>query len=186
MQNKKGTLFVLSGPSGAGKGTLINRVFELDNSFYYSVSATTRQMREGEKDGVNYFFLTREKFEEMIAKNELLEYTEFCGNYYGTPASVIDEKLKNGISVILEIETDGAFQIKQKRPECKSIFILPPSYEVLAHRLRKRNTETEEKIIKRLERAKTELKEAGKYDFKVINDELETAAAELLNILKTN
>ena len=170
--NKKGTLFVLSGPSGAGKGTLIQRVFEIDNSFYYSVSATTRQMRDGEEDGVNYFFLTREKFEELIDKNELLEYTEFCGNYYGTPTRMIDEKLGNGISVILEIETDGASRIKKKRPDCKSIFILPPSYETLAHRLRKRNTETEEKIQKRLARAKEELLEAEKYDFKVINDEL--------------
>lgn len=184
--SKKGTLYVISGPSGAGKGTVLKELFNIDSSIYYSVSATSRAPREGEINGVNYHFLSREGFEELIDSNSLLEYTSFCGNYYGTPEIIIDEKLNSGTNVILEIEIDGAAQVKKRRPDSVSVFIMPPSFEELARRLKKRNTENEADIEKRLEKARVEISMADKYNYVVINDDVHNAAVNLLDIIRNN
>jgi guanylate kinase len=179
-----GKLFVVSGSSGSGKGTVLANLFTLSDKFRYSISATTRSPREGEKDGVNYFFVSREEFTSMIEKDEMLEYAEFCGNLYGTPKKYVTEQLAGGMNVILEIEVCGAMQIKEKIPEAVLIFITPPSYEELKKRLYYRGTETEEVVEKRLATALKEIKFADKYDYIIINrtGESEKAAKEILAI----
>ena len=180
---KRGKLLVISGPSGCGKSTVIAKMMAERQNVEFSVSATTRAPRPGEKDGVDYFFVSREKFDEMIAKDELLEHAEFVGNCYGTPKSQVLQRLDNGISVILDIEVQGASQVKKKLPEAVSVFLAPPSLDDLEHRLRGRGTESEETIRARLETASREMALAPNYDYTVINDDPDRAARELGAIL---
>ena len=179
-----GKLFVISGPSGVGKGTIVSRIMNLDEDIYLSVSATTRKKREGEEEGVNYYFKSLEEFTNMIDKGEFLEYAQFCENYYGTPMGPVKEKLKNGKDIILEIEIQGAMQVKKNMPECVMIFIAPPSFEELNSRLVGRGTETKEVIELRVATAKKELQFAKKYDYIVVNDEIEIATDKVLSIIK--
>jgi len=179
----KGLLIVVSGPSGAGKGTVMNKLIA-GGDYALSVSATTRSPREGEQDGINYFFKTREEFEKMIADNEFLEYAEFCGNYYGTPLSYVNQKLDEGKNVILEIEVKGAFQVKEKCPEAVLIFLAPPSMKELEERLVGRGTESPEVIAERLARAMEELDLIDDYDYVVINDDVDEAVADIRSIVK--
>ena len=179
----KGNLFIVTGPSGAGKGTVLGRVMPSMEDLHYSVSATTRAPREGEEDGVNYYFLRKEQFLEMIGQGAFLEHAEYVGNYYGTPAGPVDECLNKGMDVVLEIEVQGALIVKQKRPEAKLVFIIPPSFSDLELRLRSRGTETEETSAKRLEKAREEYQMADQYDYIVLNDKVEKAADELRAII---
>lgn len=177
---KKGVLFVISGPSGVGKGTINQKLFaEFTDEVAFSVSATTRGPREGEIDGTHYFFITRQEFDSRVANNEFLEHAEYAGNCYGTPRSYVLDLLNKGVSVILEIDLQGAVQVKACMPESVSIFILPPSFEELENRLRGRGTETPEKIEKRLAAAKHEMEMAHTYDYRIINDDLDAAYEKL-------
>lgn len=180
----KGLLLVISGPSGVGKGTIINSLLE-DENIAYSVSATTRSPRPGEVDGVNYHYITKDEFKELIDNGDVLEYAEYTGNYYGTPRKFVEQKLNDGKSVVLEIETCGAMQIKKKMPEAVLIFICPPSIEELESRLRGRGTETEDVILRRLETARHELTLIPEYDYAVINEngEWEKAARTVKDIV---
>ena len=183
MTNKKGKLFIISAPSGTGKSTVIMQLFALRDDFFFSISVTTRPPRTGETDGVEYYFRSKETFEEMIKRDEFLEYTEYAGNYYGTPKAPIAERLASGCDVILELEVDGHSQMKRKMPEACSIFIAPPSMEELERRLRARGTESNEKILQRLAVAEIEMTEMDKYDFIVVNDDFKRAANEILSIV---
>lgn len=182
MKNSKGILLVVSGPSGVGKGTICKE-FLKKSDIFYSVSATTRTARAGEVDGVNYFFKTEDEFSEMIDKKEFLEWATFCGNYYGTPKHVVEEKLQMGIDVILEIDVQGAMQVRSNYPEGVFVFILPPSMEELENRIRGRKTESEEVINTRLQKAQKEIKTANKYNYLVLNDNLDEAVNSLNIIL---
>ena len=181
---KRGTLFVFSGPSGVGKGTLNAKLFEeFGEQMAFSVSATTRAPREGEIDGKHYFFISKQEFESRIANNDFLEYAQFAGNCYGTPKSYVMSLLDQGKNVLLEIEVQGAMQVMERMPDCVSIFVLPPSFEELERRLRGRGTETEEKVLKRLETARGELEYAGRYKYRIVNGgDLEAAYQELRSI----
>lgn len=181
--NHKGILMVLSGFSGAGKGTLMKKLLETYDNYALSVSMTTRQPREGERDGIEYFFSTREAFEQKIEEGGLIEYAQYCGNYYGTPKAYVDEQLAKGKDVILEIEIQGALQIKEKFPEALLLFATPPSIDELEKRLRGRGTETEEAIQKRLLRANEEAEGMDAYDYLVINDDLERCVEEIHSIV---
>ena len=169
----KGVLAVVSGFSGAGKGTVMKALLKEYDDYALSISVTTRSPRPGEEDGREYFFRTREEVEKMIAEEQLLEYAEYVGNYYGTPRFYVEDMLARGKNVILEIELQGAMQIKQKNPEAVMIFITPPSFEELKNRLIGRGTETEEVINSRLARAAEEAEEMDKYDYIVVNDQVE-------------
>jgi guanylate kinase len=178
-------LFVISGCSGVGKGTVLKEFMKRNsNDFMLSVSCTTRKPRAGEENGVNYFFLTKEEFQDCIDKDKFLEHAEFAGNFYGTKKKFIRQKFEEGMNIILEIETQGALQVKQKMPEAVLIFIAPPSFEELEHRLRGRNTENEEAIQKRLHEVKIELERSKHYDYVVVNDDLERAVSEIEEITK--
>ena len=179
MGDKKGVLAVISGFSGAGKGTLMNLLLSRYDSYALSVSATTRDPREGEKEGEHYFFKTRKQFEEMIARKELLEYAEYVGNYYGTPKEYVLKNLEAGRDVLLEIEIQGALQIKKQYPDAVLIFIMPPSAEELLNRLVGRGTEDLETIERRLRRAAKESEGIEAYDFILVNDDLEDCAERL-------
>ena len=169
-KGKRGVLFVFSGPSGVGKGTLKAKLFEeFAGRIAYSVSATTRGPREGEVDGKDYFFISRQEFERRVKNNEFLEHAEFAGNCYGTPRAYVEKLLDSGMNVVLEIDVQGALQVMKSMPECVSVFILPPSFEELEHRLRGRGTETEGKVRERLETAKRELPYAPQYDYQIVN-----------------
>lgn len=174
-----GKLIVLTGPSGVGKGTLVRSLLVRHPELYLSVSATTRSPREGETEGKDYYFLNKSAFETMIEQNQLLEWAEYAGNYYGTPRTKVEEKIDQGLIVLLEIEVVGANSIKDSFPDALRIFILPPSLEELEHRLRSRKTDTEEAILRRLERAKEELKVSEEFDQRLVNDDLEIALQEL-------
>ncbi|HBL84015.1 MAG: guanylate kinase [Clostridiales bacterium GWF2_38_85] len=178
-ENKKGRLVVLSGPAGAGKGKVLEVLFSKRRDYKYSVSATTRNPRFGEKDGVNYFFITMEQFEKDIQAGNMLEYAEYCNNYYGTPKKYVDQQIEAGINVVLEIEVIGAMQIKKKYPSAVLIFLTPPDFKTLEERLRGRATESEEVIRNRLMRARDEIILASKYDYIITNyDNKENKAAD--------
>ncbi len=184
-QKNTGQIIVISAPSGAGKGTVIGKLLERDNKTrWLSVSATSRSPREGEKEGVNYYYLTKEDFENKINNNYFLEYTNYAGNYYGTPKEFIKEKIENGIDVILEIEIEGASNIKKLIPEAIFIFIMPPSLKTLVKRLKKRGTESNDKILKRFHAAYKEINEVTKYNYVVVNDILEDTVDKIESILK--
>jgi guanylate kinase len=179
----KGLLIVFSGPSGAGKDTILNCLLKKNPNIRLSISATTRAPREGEEDGKDYFFVTRERFESMLENDEMLESAQYCGNYYGTPSAPINEWLSEGYDVILEIEVQGGAQIKKKCPDCVSVFVLPPSLAVLEQRLRNRKTENEETIQKRLTTAHKEILQANHYDYAIINDTVEKAVDDINAII---
>ena len=181
--NERGSLIVISGPSGAGKDTIVDKLLKINKNATLSVSATTRAPRPGEIDGVHYYFLTREQFEEKIKENEFLEYAEYNGNYYGTPKSGILDKLNQGLDVLLVIEIQGALKIKELVKEALFIFILPPSMSELRRRLIDRKTEDREKIIKRFKTAYNEINEVTKYNYVVINDVLDEAVEKVNSIL---
>ena len=181
--NKK--LYVISGSSGVGKGTVIKNFLAKNPEFMLSVSCTTRKPREGEIDGVNYFFLSQEDFQHNIDNNKFLEWAEFAGNRYGTKRKYIEQCLNEGKNIILEIDTKGAFQVKKQMPEAVLIFIAPPSLETLEDRLRGRHTEDEATIQKRLQEVKQELERAENFDFTIINDDLEKAVSDLEKIMET-
>ena len=168
--NAKGILIVISGPAGSGKGTVVKLLREMLPDIGFSVSATTRAPRPGEEDGVQYYFMTRDDFEESLARDEILEHTTYCGNYYGTLKSEVDRVLDGGHDLILEIETDGAMQVKRKFPDAVAIMLLPPDGKTLEARLRGRGTETDDVIRTRLARAREELNIAPKYDYVVVNE----------------
>lgn len=181
--NHKGILIVVSGFSGAGKGTLMKRLVEEYDGYALSISATTREPRAGEEDGKAYFFLSREQFEQKIADNALIEYAEYCGNYYGTPKDYVEKHLAAGHDVILEIEIQGALKVKKQYPTALLVFVSTPNVEELRRRLLGRGTETEEVIDKRLHRAAQEAEGIEEYDYIVINDDLETCVKELHEII---
>lgn len=181
---RKGSLFVVSAPAGCGKDTILNELFKKTDTAGYAVSATTRAPREGEVNGVHYHFLTRGDFERMISENEVLEYTEYCGNYYGTLRKSVNALINEGKDAVLKIEVEGAMNIKKLFPDACLVFILPPSLGVLEHRLRTRGTETEDKIIERTCRARRELEFAENYDYLVVNDDLDTAVCDLLAVFR--
>lgn len=176
---RKGKTFILSGPSGVGKSTILRGLMEKRSNLYFSVSATTRDPRPGEENGVHYHFLKEDTFRNWIAQDEFLEYAEYVGNFYGTPKRYVDTAMEEGKDVILDIEIQGAIQVKAKRPETVRIFIAPPSWSELERRLTSRGTDSPEKIRQRLQRAKEEVAAAGEYDYIVINDTREKAVAEL-------
>ncbi len=183
-----GALFVVSGPSGVGKGTIIKNALERlsgrdDIQVALSVSVTTRAPRPGEIDGVHYHFISREQFFELLEKGELLEYTKYAGNYYGTPVKEVEDRVRRGVHVLLDIETAGAMEVKKNWPQAVLCFILPPSMEELERRLRARGTETEESIARRLEIAENERAKAHLYDYQILNDTLEEAVDQLVNVL---
>lgn len=179
----KGRLIVFSAPSGCGKGTMIAEILK-DKNFYCSISATTRSPREGEIDGVNYYFLKKEDFEKKIENNEFLEYACYCDNYYGTLVSEVENKLDEGINVILEIEVQGAMKIRQIRPDALFVFISPPSVEELRRRLRKRGTESEDIIEKRVAQAEKELSFVSEYDYNIVNAALEDAISDFFAVIR--
>lgn len=183
MDSDKGLLLVLSGPSGVGKGTVCKALRERMTDIVYSVSATTRQARVGEVEGVNYFFKSKEEFSRMIERDELLEYAEYVGNYYGTPRQFVEDTLATGRDVILEIEVQGALQVKEKFPEGIFLFLAPPDLEELQNRIVGRGTETEESIRGRMEMAKYEIELMDKYDYVVVNDVIETACEKIKAIV---
>lgn len=183
--NTRGLLIVISGPSGVGKGTVRKALFEREgHNLVYSISMTTRSIRKGETDGVEYHFVSKEKFEQEIAKGNLLEYAEFCDNYYGTPLDKVNEQLDAGQEVVLEIEVQGAMQVKQKMPEAVYVFIAPPSMSALEERLINRGTESKEIINKRLEKARKEVKMAKEYGYIVVNDTVDNAADRIMAIIR--
>lgn len=183
---KRGLLIVLSGPSGVGKGTVRSAIFQQEDvDFVYSISATTRAMRKGEREGIDYFFKTREEFEQMIATNRLLEYAEYVNNYYGTPLDYVEDMLSRGKDVFLEIEVKGAIQVREKMPEGVFIFLTPPSLEELEKRLVGRGTDDSNVIAKRITTAKEELALIEHYDYAVENDDVESAVSKIKAIIQS-
>ena len=182
--NNNGVLLVVSAPSGCGKDTIIAEVLKKIDNAYLSVSMTTRPMRPGEVDGVNYYFVSQPEFEEKIDRGEMLEYARYGSNYYGTPAGPVRDLLEEGKTVILIIEVQGAGNVKRLFPEACNIFIIPPSFEILEKRLRGRGTDDDESIIKRLDIAKCELARAEEFDYIVENDVLEEAVEDIITIIK--
>lgn len=177
---RHGNLFVISGPSGAGKGTLVARLVHEVPDAWVSISVTTRPPRAGEVDGVHYCFASSEKFQSLVESDGLLEWAEYSGNYYGTPRATVEEHIAHGDQVILEIDVQGGFQVREKFPTAHLVFIEPPSLEVLEKRLRGRGTETDEVIATRMEAARVELSHKMEYDIRLVNDDLDEAASSLV------
>lgn len=186
MQNKKGKLVVISGFSGAGKGTTVKYLIDHFDNYALSISATSRNKRPGEEDGTHYFFISKSEFEELISNDDLLEYTKYSDNYYGTPKGFVDEKLKSGQNVLLEIEINGAMNVKAKFNEAILIFLTAPSYEDLISRLKNRNTETDEQIKSRLKIALNEASGASRYDYVIINHDVGESASIINDIISDN
>ena len=183
--SERGLLIVFSGPSGVGKGTVRQEIFSTpDHKFEYSVSMTTRAQRPGEVDGKDYFFRSREEFEELIRNGQMLEYAEYVGNYYGTPLIYVNETLDKGIDVFLEIEVQGALQVKKKVPDAVFIFLTPPDLNELQERLVGRGTDSEEVIAKRIERAREEIALMSEYDYAIVNDEVPLAAERVKRVIE--
>ncbi|MBE6844983.1 MAG: guanylate kinase [Ruminococcus sp.] len=182
MKNK-GRMIVVSAPSGCGKGTILAEILK-DDSFFYSVSATTRAPRVGEEDGVNYHFISNDEFEKLIAEDGMLEYAKYCDNYYGTPKKILEEKMNEGINVILEIEVQGAMKVREICPDALFIFIVPPTISELERRLRKRGTESDDVIAKRVSEAAGEIQKAVNYDYILVNAALEDAVEDFKTIVK--
>lgn len=178
----RGKLFVISGASGVGKSTVLGKVMAARDDLRFSVSATTRSPRPGETEGVSYYFVTKEKFQDMIARDAFVEYDAHMDNYYGTPADQLEQKLRSG-SVILDIEPNGAFAVRKKRPDATLIFVAPPSMEELERRLRSRGDTSEEQIHLRLDRARWEMEQSKYYDYIVINGQVDACAGQILNII---
>lgn len=178
----KGRLFVISGASGVGKSTVLSKVMAQRNDLRFSVSATTRQPRPGEVDGSSYYFVTKERFEEMIREDEFLEYDAHMANYYGTPRGQLEQKLQSA-NVILDIEPNGAFAVRAKKPDAVLIFIAPPSMEALAQRLQGRGDTSREQMDMRLDRARWEMEQSEKYDYVVTNDQVDACADQILKII---
>lgn len=183
---EKGKLLIISGFSGVGKGTVVKRLLDEYSNYKVSVSATTRNPREGEENGIHYFFKTVEEFEKMIENKQLLEYADYVGNYYGTPKEFVESQLNQGINVILEIETKGALKVKEKMPEAMLIFLLPPDGDTLKQRLVGRNTETEEVIVERLKKAAEETVAMDDYEYFVVNDEIDKCVDDINRIITDN
>ncbi len=183
--DERGLLIVISGPSGVGKGTVRNALFQREgHNLIYSVSMTTRAPRTGEEDGREYYFISREEFEDRIKNNKFLEYAEFVGNYYGTPLDIIEKQLSDGHEVVLEIEVQGAMQVRQKMKDAVFIFIAPPTMQTLKNRLNRRGTEPPEVIQERYEKACREVELAHMYDYIVVNDTVENAADKIMAIIR--
>ena len=182
MKNPK-KLIIITGPSGVGKGTVVKAILKKGINIWLSISATTRKPRNGEVDGKDYYFLTTKKFKEMINNEMFLEWAEFAGNYYGTPINKINEKIKYGSKVILEIEVEGACQVREKFPETIAIFLLPPNKQELEKRIRNRGTDNEESILQRLERADFEMSSSKDFDYVLKNYEIDKTADEILKII---
>jgi guanylate kinase len=181
----KGVLTIVSGFAGSGKGTVMKRLLSRHEGYALSISATTRKPRNGERDGVEYFFKTKEAFEKMIEEHAFLEYASYVGNYYGTPASYVDEQLNLGKDVILEIEVQGALQVKKQRPDALLVFLTPQSGQELERRLRGRGTETDEVIRSRMKRAGEESKLMSSYDYILVNDDVDRAVEELHGLIRS-
>lgn len=179
-----GKLFVVSGPSGVGKNTILNQIIARGNNVRYSISATSRAMRPGEVDGKSYYFVTRAQFEQMITDGELLEFAEYVGNYYGTPLRPIVEATQNGIDIVMDVDVVGALKIKEKYPDAVLVFITAPSFEEIEHRLIGRGDVAPDVMRERLERARWEYSQAEKYDYTVLNDSVENATQKLLAIMQ--
>ena len=184
MKNQK-KLIILTGPSGVGKGTVVKEILGKVKNIWLSISATTRKPREGEKSGENYYFLNEDKFIEMIEQNLFLEWAQFAGNYYGTPLSSVQEKIEKGFTVLLEIEVEGAKQIKEKFPNSLSIFLLPPDIAELERRIRNRGTEKEKAIKKRLSRANYEISVSNQFDFALTNNNIDETAKRIIKLIQT-
>ena len=176
---KRGGLYVISGPSGVGKGTLVSKLLDMRDDVVLSISATTRSPRPGEVDGTNYFFLTKEKFKDLIDADGFIEWAEYASNFYGTPLDFVEEQLSAGTNVILEIEVQGAFQVKEKLPDATLIFIEPPSMDELERRIIGRGTESEDVIESRMRTARVEMERKMEYDIAVMNDDVDSAVARL-------
>lgn len=178
-----GKLIVLTGPSGVGKGTLMKKLLQCHPELYYSVSVTTRSPRTGEVNGKNYYFISRSQFEQLVAQGEFLEWAEFAGNYYGTPRAAVIDHIQSGKLVVLEIELEGARQIRASFPSALSIFILPPSFSELEKRIRGRGQDSDEAIARRLHRAQEEIQAADEFDLQIVNDDFEAALNEIETVL---
>ncbi len=183
--DRKGILIVVSGYSGVGKGTLMKALTARYDKYALSISATTREPREGEQDGREYFFKTKEEFEDLIARERLIEYANYCGNYYGTPKDYVEKQLEQGRDVILEIEQQGALKVREKMPDVLMLFVMPPDAQTLVQRLRGRETEPEEVIRERLAQAVEESKYVDRYDYMIINEDLNRAVEEMHHLIES-